>query len=513
MIRVIKDHLVLPNTGNIPIQMLPGVKASSVNGKEWLAVPHTVEVSRFLRNLGVPAPSPIRYKYGFPGQHIPFKHQVTTAEFLTLNSRAFVTSSMGSGKTAATGWAADYLMTEGSVTRALVVAPLSTLQRVWGDMFFFDFPHRSFAVLHGDRAKRRAMLSKPYDFYIINPDGLKSVLDMLTVRDDINLIIVDEIAEYRNQRTDKWDWLRKIITADRKAWGLTGAPTPQAPTDAYAQVKLLCPQNLGNLSFTRFKNMVMHQVSTFKWVPRPDAMEHVHRILTPAIRFRKEDCIDLPPTTWQDRDTPLSKDQHQHYDALVKHSLTNIDGTKIKAVNAAVLLQKLVQAACGVVYGEDGARAHIDAGPRIKVLLETIQEAEGKVIVFVPFTGVLESLASVVAKRTTVAVVNGSVSAGKRNQIFSDFQRTADPRVLIAHPRTMAHGLSLTAASTIIWYAPYGSHAIYEQACERVARPGQTMKTSIVHISGAPVERRIYAALRERKQMQDVLLDMLAKVA
>lgn len=511
MVRIINEHVVLPTGDNIPTHLFPQAKSTRVGTTEWLALPHTVEVARILGNLGVATPSPIRYGYEFPGPYPPYPHQVETAEFLTLNPRAFVTSSMGSGKTSATAWAADYLMTTGLRKKALIVAPLSTLQRVWGDAIFFHFPHRTCAILHGARDKRLELLAGDYDFYVINPDGLGVILPELAKRSDIDLVIVDEVAEFRNQRSDRWSWMKSVITPQRWAWGLTGTPAPQSPTDAYAQVKLINPSNLGGMSFTRFRNMTMMQVSTFKWVAKEDAMEKVYDLMRPNIRFRKEDCITLPPTERHDIEVALSPEQKHHYDTLVKHSLTNIGPTEVRAVNAAVLMQKLVQASAGLVYGQEGERARLDAGPRFDALRRAIAESEGKVIVFVPFTGVLETVASEVASwGYTVDTVDGSVAPTRRNHIFLSFQNERDPHVLIAHPRTMAHGLSLVAANTIVWFAPYTSNAIYDQACERVIRPGQTRITRILHIYGSPAERRIYAALKERKKMQDVLLDMLA---
>jgi len=511
MVRIINEHVVLPKGDNIPVHLFPQAKSSRVGDVEWIALPHTIESARILSNLGIKTPSPIRFTYDFPGPHAPFPHQIETAEFLTLNPRAFVTSDMGSGKTAATAWAADYLMTAGIRKRAIIIAPLSTLQRVWGDTIFFSFPHRTCGILHGSREKRLQILAEPHDFYVINPDGLGVILPELENRKDIDLVIVDEVAEFRNQRSDRWAWARRVITPDRWAWGLTGTPTPQAPTDAFAQVKLINPKNLGGMSYTRFRNMTMMQVSTFKWVPKEDAMDRVYEIMQPNIRFRKEDCIQLPPTERIDIEVELSPEQKHHYDTLVKHSLTNIGPTEVKAVNAAVLLQKLVQAAAGLVYGEGGERAKLDAGPRFDELKRQIEKAQSKVIVFVPFTGVLEYVADTVKSwGYSVDIVDGSVAPTRRNQIFLSFQNERDPHVLVAHPRTMAHGLSLVAANTIIWFAPCTSNAVYDQACERVVRPGQTLPTFILHLYGSSAERRIYTALKTRKRMQDVLLDMLA---
>jgi SNF2 family DNA or RNA helicase len=140
-----------------------------------------------------------------------------------------------------------------------------------------------------------------------------------------------------------------------------------------------------------------------------------------------------------------------------------------------------------------------------------IDEATGKVIIFVPFTGVLDALATKLKKRWSVAVVDGGVSAGKRNQIFSDFCEKSDPHLLVAHPQCMSHGLNLhNKCWTTIWYAPIPSHEYFVQANARTVRPGQKNVTHIIQISGSPVERKVYQALQERGKFQDLVL-MLAK--
>ena len=97
----------------------------------------------------------------------------------------------------------------------------------------------------------------------------------------------------------------------------------------------------------------------------------------------------------------------------------------------------------------------------------------------------------------------------QRDDILSAFQKTKDPHVLVAIPSTMSHGLSLTAANTIVFYAPITSNDVYEQACARVRRPGQKHAQLIVNIEGTPVERKMYDRLQRKSRMQGILLDLV----
>ena len=195
---------------------------------------------------------------------------------------------------------------------------------------------------------------------------------------------------------------------------------------------------------------------------------------------------------------------------MLKHFVTEFakEGT-ITAVNEAVKLQKLVQISCGVVYGDSVQQIELDCSPRVNVVKEVIEEVGAKVIVFVPLTGTLKMLERILSKQWSVGVVNGEVSTNKRNKIFHDFQNTDDPHVLIAHPATMAHGLTLTSASTIIWYGPVTSNEQYVQANGRIERIGKKHVSNIVHIEATDLEHKMFERLKNKQKLQGLLLDLI----
>lgn len=484
-------------------------------GATLVAVPHRPDETRVLRNLGFEVPDPMPMHYNWPkvsGRHSPFSAQLETASFLSMNSRAFCLNGMGTGKTNSALWAYDYLRRTKTVKKMLVVCPLSTMERTWADSVFQTFPHLDCVVLHGSRDRRIKLLRQDVHVYVINIDGLSTIKDELAKREDIDLIVIDELALARNSGTDRWKILNAICNkqSPRRVWGMTGSPTPNAPTDAWAQCKLVTPDNsLVPKYFSAFRDRVMRQITPFKWAARQDANEAVYQMMQPAIRFSLDDCVDLPEQTFITRDVALTKEQDKAYKDMMSKLATEYSGGQILAVNEAVKANKLIQIACGVAYGTDGEEVVIPSKPRIDVLKEIIEESEGKVIVFVPLTGALESVASELRKDWTVETVHGGTSKSERDRIFGEFQRGLDPRVLVANASTMSHGLTLTAATTIVWYAPVHSNETYEQACARVRRPGQTRTTVIVHIAGTDVERRVYKRLQEKQSMQGVLLDMM----
>jgi hypothetical protein len=801
---------------------LPGIRFKESPVGVLGAVPLTLETARVLRNLGIEAPSPIEHCYNWPiipGRK-PRPHQIKTSAHFTLNPRAHCHNDPRTGKTLSTLWSIDYLQRIGARSRALVVAPLSTLERAWGDELFLNFPGKRFAVLHGSAEKRKKLLDTDQDVYVINHDGVEIILKELMKRGDIDLIVIDELAVFRNAKTNRWKALNALVNTrgiNTWCWGLTGTPTSNEPTDAYGQAKLIRPESVKGVSFTAFKDLTMQQFGPFRWVPRKGSEEQVARVLSPTIRFPRTVVTDMEPCLIE-RHAELSAEQKHHITKLLREAVTEVNGATVSAVNAAVLLSKVVQAACicvdtlvlssrgwvpiqevgiydllwdgvewvshqGIIYqgvqgviecggvgmtpdhevltsagwktaedmvygdaskrpdwvevrlpgssvasgidaagrweaakshvalplrlrerssacqpesavevpteraalwmqdsrsvqntrhvedttvhnldtcdpkmhvarvqrlpklwsaryhglrkmariireflgryvpwvrttfnfgadrqrrplqsrelslgnppragqqpqdepiagypqggndrstggtsvwseqssivsaaqervecrtrarvfdikncgprrrfvvmganGElrivhncgavldsEGRLARMDFGPRLKVLEEAIEEnSTGKVIVFLPFTGPLNIVANELRKKWTVEVVDGSVATGKRNQIFKDFQTKKDPHLMVAHPACMAHGIELTAADLIIWYAPYTSNEIYTQACCRIDGGGQKSKMDILHISSTPAERRIYATVREKGRLQDCVKDLLA---
>tara|TARA_R110000868_G_scaffold220295_2_gene471497 strand:+ start:164 stop:886 length:723 start_codon:yes stop_codon:yes gene_type:complete len=226
------------------------------------------------------------------------------------------------------------------------------------------------------------------------------------------------------------------------------------------------------------------------------------------------------------RPVPLSPEQDKAYKSMLNTLCIQAAQGKITAANEAIKAQKLIQVACGIVYDGSGGEAAFNAGPRIKALLEVIEQSSAKVIVFVPFVSSLQMVAqelrfahdkinftrhAVGGKGIDdkVEVVYGDVSKNERTRIFTAFQKEDYPRVIVAQPSAMSHGLTLTEANTIVWYAPITSSEVFIQANARITRPGQKNKQFIVMLEGTPVEKRYYARLKNKEKVQGVFLDMV----
>jgi SNF2 family DNA or RNA helicase len=468
-----------------------------------------LEEAQVLKNLHIKnVPSPIKAKYAWPGLYKPFDHQKETASFLTLHRRAFCFNEQGTGKTSSVIWAADYLMNEGLIKRVLVVCPLSIMQSAWETDLFKFAMHRTVAIAHSySKDKRIEAINSDAEFVIINYDGLEIIKDVVEAA-NFDLIVIDEANAYKNVHTKRWKTLASIIKPNTWLWMLTGTPASQSPTDAYGLAKIINPSGVPKF-FSAFRDMVMNRITQFKWVPKLNAERILHEVLQPAIRFTKEECLDLPDMTYVMRDVPLSAQQKKFYNEIKKDMMTVAAGEEITTVNAAANLNKLLQLSCGAVYSDTGEVVSFDAKSRMSALLEVIEEASHKVIVFAPFKHAIEIIAEELrSNKISTEVIHGGISATKRTEIFAAFQTETNPHVLVIQPQAAAHGVTLHAANVVVWWGPITSIETYLQANARVHRAGQRNPCTVVHLQGSPVEHRIYKMLSEKVDVHTRLIDL-----
>ena len=516
------------------IAAIPHAKVFYHDDKTLTALEHGVEETLVLRNLGFrKTPSPILSYYKWPARFKAMEHQKQTSAFFVSNRKSLCLNAPGTGKSMSALWAADFLIQEGIVKKVLIVCPLSTTKVVWGKELKHHLPHRSFEILTGPKDRRVEKLRTPgTQFFIVNHDGFGIIEQYLG---DIDLVIYDEITALKtpgSQRFKKffrWSMERPIWL-----WGLTGTPIAQSPVDAWTLAKLVGSLHVPR-SFTAFKDLVMYKVSTFRWVAKPEANDICQRVLQPSIRFSLDECTELPDTVFLEHECPMMPEQIKAFKEMKERAV--LLSHDVSAPNMAVALSKLLQICCGVVYGNDGDRVKLDFTGRYDTLKEVIDEIgvvvdtsgvsaakqmlggepvhtntpSEKVIVFVPLRGVQDRLyEKLVADGYDVATVHGEVTGNARNKIFDDFQNSNRIKVLLAHPKVAAHGLTLTRAKDIIWYAPIYSLEQYEQANARIRRLSTEGKTRVHHLHGTSFERELYSRLMQKKRVLGEFLELVS---
>jgi SNF2 family DNA or RNA helicase len=491
--------------------LCPAAPTLQRNGTLYTVLPHDPRTQIMLRAADIEVPAPILYHYDWPSADgaKPFAIQQDTAALATSHQRAYILNDMGTGKTRAALWAWHYLRQTGMAGRLLVVAPLSTLRFAWAREIMLTFPRMRVAVLHGSRKNRLKLLAGDYDIYIINHDGLPTIVTELYDRNDIDTLILDELAVYRGHNTKRFKQMRVFAARFAWAWGMTGRPMPNAPTDVWAQCKILTPAKVPKF-FAHAKTALMQQVSQFKWVPRDGAIDTAYTWMQPSVRYALDDVVELPDAIFRTVDVDLSEEQATAYRKLSNEFVALIQQQRVTAANAGVALGKLLQVGVGYVYTLNPAYVVLDSTARKDALLELLEEAPYKVLVFAPWRHLIEGLSKFMLDQKEPidhAVVHGDI--GHRDQIFNAFQNTTQYRVLLAHPQCIHHGVTLTAATTIVWYSPIASLEVYEQANARIRRIGQHHKQLFLHMQATAVEKRVYSLLRAKQRLQDEFLQLL----
>ena len=503
---IVPEHIVPHITDNIAKSEVVERNGNLAEMVIYWDVPEMTRLNQivsFRNNL----PSPIKRDYNYPGLYKPFDHQRTTAEFLSINHRAFCFNEAGTGKTSSVIWAADYLMTQKIVKRVLVICPLSIMYSAWQADILNTAMHRSVAVAHGPAAKRTKVIEGPYEFVIINYDGVAIVKEDI-MKGGFDLIVIDEANAYKSPSTTRWKTLAKLLKPETRLWMMTGTPASQSPVDAYGLARLVCPQNVPKFAMA-WRDKVMYQVTRFKWVPKPNAKNEVFKALQPAIRFAKADCLDLPDVLYTTREVPLTPQVQKYYKMLKEQMMIEAAGAQISAVNAAAGLNKLLQISGGAVYTDTKEVLEFDVQPRLNALMEVIEETEHKVIIFVPYRHTIELVSRHLEdKGITNEVIQGDVSATQRANIINQFQTMENPRVLVIQPQSASHGVTLTAANTVVFWSPVMSVETYLQCIARMDRVGQVNKMTVVHLQGSEVEKKMYAMLQGKVDLHTKLVDL-----
>lgn len=429
-------------------------------------------------------------------EHKPFLHQVETTKFLICNKRAFVFNDLGTGKTLAALWAADFLLCNDKVRRILIVSPLSTMVSVWAREIFTNMPHRKYGIAHGTREHRTRVIRGDYDFTIINHDGV-TLMEEELIAQKWDIIIIDELTAFKKHTTKRSKAMQRIANSAKAVWGLTGAPTPNGPVEAFGQAKVVNPGNPAlPRYFKQFQYMVEQQIGPYQWVAKPDAHKIVQRVLQPAIRYKRDDCIDIPDCTYETIITPFTPEQKKIYDIMKDELLVEYHSGMITASNAAVKMMKLLQIGAGSVKDDNGNIMDLDSSSRDEEVWRIFEETgHSKLVVFCAFKASIAKLVKYLRnKGAKVGEISGSVDHKVRGELIRQFQ-DADLQILVIQPQSSAHGITLTAANTVVWHSLIASGEIYVQANGRITRAGQKRKQFIYHLIGSQAEKRILSIL------------------
>lgn len=496
----------------IPPAALAGVPHK--RGAQTIVVKHDFPTWVQMRARGMVLPSPLAH-YDWPGRFKPFEHQRKTAEFLVSHPHAFCFNGLGLGKTLSALWALDYLMQQGAVRRALIIAPLAVCRNVWEAELFKTLPRRQVSILSGTSAQKKANAARSQtEIIVVNPESLPLVASGLAGR--VDCIIVDEATKFKNAQAKRWKCLHDLTTDVPYLWLMTGTPSPQSPMDAYGLLRLVRKKYI---SASQWRNMTMLHISRFRWVDKPDAHDTLAAWLRPAVWFRREDCVDMPETPVPIRiPVELSPEQQKLTRELTEEARALVgDDYTISAPNAAVVVSKIMQVQAGGVYATDaeGERyAHsVPAPAYYDAIEEFVEQADTGVLILTSFRASARAIAGHLEKAGyTCARVDGGVPHKDRQDAIRRMSEGA-LKALVAVPGTMSHGVDglQFGARFVLWASPTYSAESYEQTIGRLVRTGQKREVVVGQIVTSPLANRLYDRLESKAKLQEAVLALLGE--
>lgn len=503
--------ILLPGHIEEILNAIPRSKKIMVGSREVTAVAHSEAETLWMLEHGYEVPFPAEYYYEWPkieGKYDPMPHQKYSVGFMATHKRCHNLSQPRTGKTHSVLMTFDYLKKIGKVKKMIVYATKSTLETVWAQSIFESYPHLTYSTVYGTLARKQEQLAHDVDIYICNHDAVKSIHKDILKRADIQLHAWDEADNLVNGQTDMWKKFNSVLVPESRVILMSGTPTGEKPTDAWALAKLVSP-HLVPKYFNAFKRDTMWQAGPFRWVVKPDAKEKVFAALQPAVCFMKKDVLkDLPPVSHERIQCELSEDQRRMFKELQKDMMTEYKGGNLNAVNAADELSKCLQLLLGAYKMPDGAYQSVDFAPRLEIIKSCIASASKKVLIFVPFKGALHAYYRELKKIYSCEVVDGDTSKDERARIFTSFQKDKDPHIVLAHPKTTAHGIEASAADTIIYAGPLFSGKQFMQSMERINSIKQDSPMMIYYIGATKLEWKRYDNMLGKKEHQDSVLEM-----
>jgi SNF2 family DNA or RNA helicase len=469
---------------------------------------------------------------GRPGVPALWSHQGETVALCRRSPIIYDASDPGTGKTRAHlhAWWERRLAGGGC---ALVFAPLTLLDTAWGnDIREYFWPRMRYQIAYAHNREKAFKASA--DIYITNLDAVKWISDirlMVKFLQRFDTVIIDEATAFKHQSSDRSAAAREMIQKISRGKPifkyrhmLSGTPNSNTILDMWHQIKMLDGgKRLGKVH-SQFRAGTCEYIKPEngpsiygRWVEKPTAEIAVARLISDiSIRHEFDECMDIPPNHTTRVKFEMSTKQREAYMRFEDETILLYEKQVIKAVNPAVLRTKLLQLASGAVYAEgdtEGIRpvAILDTG-RTELICELIHERDLS-LTFFNWRHQRDQLTKHLTKRkVSWALIDGSVSVKKREAIVAAYQE-GRYRTLLLHPKTGAHGLTLTRGTSVIWSSPIYEADLLKQGKHRVYRGGQTQRTEQVYVEAAnTVERLVYRRAHDKTIRMMNLLGMIRQL-
>ena len=471
-------------------------------------------------------------KQAFVFKTEPYEHQLVALEKSCDRKEYAYFMEMGTGKSKVLVDNVTHLHAKGKINAVLIIAPKG-VYRNWAKreipIHMPDFIDRQIYLwTPGESAKvlkEKEALMKPSSeikFLIMNVEALSTSKGVRFawkfISNHDTLMAVDESTTIKNPTAKR---TKNIIKLGKYCYYrriLTGSPITRSPLDIYTQCQFLDPALLGFNSYYSFRNRYALLVDrsaggrTFKQVVGFQNLNELNGLMQPfSYRVLKEDCLDLPDKVYTRREIEMSPEQKKIYKEIQKYAISELSNVgTVSASSVITQIIRLHQISCGFVSTDDSVVTDIKNN-RTEELLQILEETEGKVIIWANYRHDINRIYNLIVKEygeDSVGTYYGDTSDADREDLITKFQDKDSPlRFFVGNTQTGGYGITLTAASTVVYFSNNYDLEKRLQSEDRAHRIGQTNKVTYIDIvCKDTVDEKIVKALRSKLNLAQTVM-------
>ena len=463
----------------------------------------------------------------------PYQHQLDTLKSSAHRNLFALFLEMGLGKSKILLDNAGMLFEEGKISGLLIISPKGNLSN-WDvheiNKHLPERIERNVVVWQPNHTQKWAyefekMVKDDSDgvlnIFLVNVEAFatvkacKFVEEFLVTHDA--MMAIDESTTIKNPKAKRTKHLIKLAPLADYRRILTGFPITKAPLDLYSQCYFLSPNLLGFSSFYAFqaryaithnKHMGRH---SFQQIVGFQKLEELQESIKDfSIRKIKEECLDLPPKVYTRRLVELTDEQQKAYGTMKREALMVLNDELFSTMNMLTQLMRLQQIVAGSLRNEEGETIVLKNN-RVQAVLDLLEETSGKVVIFAVFRTDIEELEKAIANKFgtgSVASYYGKTPQDERQKIINKFQEPeSELRYFVSNPQTGGRGITLTGASTMIFYSNSYDLELRVQAEDRIHRIGQEHSCTYVDlVSEGTVDEQILKNLLSKVKISNEVL-------
>ena len=444
-------------------------------------------------------------------------YQNYCVNFIESHPESILILSMGLGKTAISLTAVlDLMFDSFEVHKTLVVAPLRVARDVWPEECRDTWEHTRFlqmSVIVGAAKERSAAMQKQADVYVINRENIKWLVEYFEQRHQpwpFDLCIIDELSSFKNYKSQRFKYLRKVRPFMKRMVGLTGTPASNGLLDLFGEVAIIDQGKRLGRFISRYREAYFkpgrqnpYTGVVYEYIPLPGAEEAIYKKISDiSVSMKSKDYLpDLPECLTVTHTVEMSPAEKKQYDKMRANLVLTVGDAEIDAANAAVLSGRLLEMANGAVYNEDHDVIRIH-DRKLEMLSDLIEEAVGQNVLIAYWyqhdrSRILEYLSEQGYK----------VRDLKTAEDMADWNAGKIPIALIS-PASAGHGLNLQHGGHIlIWFSLCWSLEMRQQTDARLNRQGQTEVVTIHNIvTKGTIDEDVLKALEDKNSTQENLI-------